>query len=116
MGIIYFLIIEVLIMNYIQGPNLIEPGTKYFFKSSLQHCNAVKQVHMNKLYNITMLGLFIFILVCIMYYNYKGRITKEEKYIKLEKERQYILEKVRSLDEIRQKESQERITNLPIMR
>ena len=91
-------------MNYIQGPNLIEPGTKYFFKSSLKQCNAVKQVHMNKL------------LVCIMYYNYKGRITKEEKYIKLEKERQYILNKVRSLDEIRQKESQERITNLPIMR
>ena len=51
-----------------------------------------------------------------MYYNYKGRITKREKYIKLEKERQYILNKVRSLDEIRQKESQERITNLPIMR
>ena len=62
MCIIYFLIIEVLIMNYIQGPNLIEPGTKYFFKSSLKQCNAVKQVHMNKLYNITMLGLFFIVL------------------------------------------------------
>ena len=51
--------------------------------------------------------------------NMKKRIAyvlKEEKYIKLEKERKYILEKVRSLDEERQKESQERITNLPVLR
>ena len=34
---------------------------------------------------------------------------------KLEKERKYILEKVRSLDEERKKESQERITNLPVL-
>jgi hypothetical protein len=115
MGIIYFLIIELLNMDYIQGPSLIEPGTKYFFKSTLKQCKAVKQVHMNKLYNITMLGLFVFILLCIMYYNYKGRLTKEDVYIKQEKERQYIIEKVRSLDKIREKESQERITNLPII-
>lgn len=103
-------------MNYEQGPNLIEPGTKYFFRSSLKQCNVVKQQHMNKLYNITMFGIFLFILVCILFYNYKGRISKEEKYIKMEKEREYILEKVRSIDDDRQKMSQQRITNLPINR
>ena len=101
-------------MNYTEGPNLIEPGTKYFFRSSLKQCNIVKQHHMNKLYNITMFGIFLFILVCILFYNYKGRLSKEEKSIKLEKERQYILEKVRSIDEERQKMSQQIITNLPI--
>ncbi len=103
-------------MNYVDGPSLIEPGTKYFFKKTLKQCNEIKFRHMNKLYNITMLVTFLFILACIMFYNYKGRLTKEEKYIKLEKERNYILEKVRSLDEERQKESQERITNLPVLR
>ena len=102
-------------MNYIEGPSLIEPGTKYFFKSTLRQCNAVKQMHMNKLYNITLLLLFAFILGCVMVYNYKGRLTKQEIYIQHEKERQYILETVRKLDEERQKESQQRITNLPIV-
>ena len=102
-------------MNYDQGPNLIEPGTKYFFKSSLKQCNVVKQKHMNKLYNITLLLVFVFIVGCVMFYNYKGRLRKEEVYIKHEKERQYILEKVRKLDEDRQKESQQRITNLPLV-
>ena len=50
-----------------------------------------------------------------MVYNYKGRLTKQEIYIKHEKERQYILETVRKLDEQREKESQQRITNLPIV-
>lgn len=103
-------------MNYNEGPTLIEPGTKYFFKKTLKQCNEIKVHHMNKLYNITMLVLFLFILACIMFYNFKGRLSKEEKYIKFEKERKYILEKVRALDEERQKESQERITNLPVLR
>ena len=47
MCIIFFLIIEVIIMDYMNSPNLIEPGTRYFFKSTLKQCNAVKQVHMN---------------------------------------------------------------------
>ena len=101
-------------MNYTEGPKLIEPGTKYFFTSSLRQCNIVKQNHMNKLYNITMFGIFLFILACILFYNYKGRLSKQDKYIKMEKERQYILEKVRSIDEERKRLSQERITNLPI--
>ena len=70
---------------------------------------------MNKLYNITLLLVFVFIVGCVMFYNYKGRLSKEEVYIKHEKERQYILEKVRKLDEDRQKESQQRITNLPLV-
>ena len=74
-------------MNYSEGPSLIEPGTKYFFKKSLKQCNVIKLHHMNKLYNITMLFAFLFILACIMFYNFKGRLSKEEKYIKLEKER-----------------------------
>ena len=57
----------------------------------------------------------MFIVGCVMFYNYKGRLSKEEVYIKHEKERQYILEKVRKLDEDRQKESQQRITNLPLV-
>tara|TARA_B100001758_G_scaffold171495_2_gene148413 strand:+ start:19243 stop:19554 length:312 start_codon:yes stop_codon:yes gene_type:complete len=102
-------------MNYIERPNLIEPGTKFFFKSTLKECSAIKQKYMNRLYNITMLVFFLFIFGCVLFYNYKGRLNKQEQYIKQEKERQYILEKVRSLDEIRKKESQERITNLPIL-
>ena len=115
MCINFFLIIEVINMDYMESPNLIEPGTRYFFKSTLKQCNAVKQVHMNKLYNITMLMMFIFIVGCVMFFNYKGRLTKQDLYIKHQKERQYILEKVRKLDEERQIESQQRITNLPML-
>ena len=100
-------------MNLNQAPQLIEPGTRYFFKSNLLNCKSVKEQHMNRLYNFTMFGLFIFIMMVILYYNYKGRLTKHEIYVKHEKERQYILEKLKGLETDRQKESQQRITNLP---
>ena len=101
-------------MNLETRPQLIEPGTRFFFKSNLLNCKSVKDKYMNRLYNFTMLGFFIFIVGCILYYNYKGRLTKHEIYVKHAKERQYILEKVKGLEHERQKESQERITNLPL--
>ena len=95
-------------------PKLIEPGTRYFFKSNLLNCKSIKDQYMNKLYNFTMLGVFLFIVACVLYYNYKGRLTKHEIYVKHEKERQYILDKVKGLEHERQIASQERITNLPL--
>ena len=100
-------------MNLTQSPQLIEPGTRYFFKSNLLNCKSIKEKYMNRLYNFTMLGLFICIVGCILFFNYKGRLTKNEVYVKHEKERQYIISKIKGLEQQRQQESQQRITNLP---
>ena len=100
-------------MNLIQQPQLIEPGTRFFFKSNLLNCKSIKEQYINRLYNFTMLALFIGIVGSILFFNYKGRLTKNEVYVKHEKERQYIISKIKGLEQERQQESQQRITNLP---
>ena len=50
----------------------------------------------------------------ILYYKYRGKLTPKEKRIKMEKERQYIVNKVRAMGVEREKAQQKIITNLPL--
>ena len=76
---------------------LVEPGVKYFLRESLKQCNAIKKKYYNLYFNI---GAFIFILTLlggILWYKYKGRLTPVEKQMKMQKDKMYILEKLKSL-------------------
>lgn len=95
-------------------PKLIEPGVHGFLKENLRNCGIKKSMYVNKLYNLGMLILFLSIMFMILYYKYKGKLSPNDKRIKMEKERQYIVNKVRAMGVEREKAQQKIITNLPL--
>ena len=96
-----------------QNPKLVESGTKYFFTKTLENCHNKKMTYYNNLYNIILLSLFVVVVLLTLRYKYKGKLTPEQKKEKQEKERDYILNKIKSIDIQKQKYRQEIITNLP---
>tara|TARA_Y100000816_G_scaffold275916_1_gene244579 strand:+ start:1270 stop:1608 length:339 start_codon:yes stop_codon:yes gene_type:complete len=96
-----------------QNPKLVESGTKYFFTKTLENCHNKKLIYYNNLYNLILLVIFIIIVLATLRYKYKGKMTTQEKKYKQEKERAYILNKIKSIDIQKQKYRQEIITNLP---
>ena len=97
----------------LEKPKLIEPGVAHFFNENLKLCHSKKAIYMNKLFNVILLCMFLCILFMILYYKYKGKLTPKQKKEKENKERLYILNKVKSMKVEKQKQQQEIITNLP---
>lgn len=93
-------------------PKLVEPGVKYFFNATLNQCRIIKEKYNNFIFNLVLFILFFVIVSLILYYNYKGRISKEEKDIKLRKQQEYIVSKLQFMQEI--KKNNNLITELPI--
>lgn len=80
-----------------QTSHLIEPGVKYFLHESLKQCHEIKKKYYNLYYNI---GAFVFIvglISVILWVKYKGKLTPIEKKLKSEREKKYILEKLKSI-------------------
>ena len=100
-------------MNISNKPLLVEPGASYFFAQSLNNCHKVKKSYMNKLLNVGLLILFISITTIILMSMYKGKPTLYEKNDKSERERLYILNKIKTLQIDKQRERNLLITNLP---
>ena len=98
-------------------PKLIDPGVKYFFKNILKECHDFKQHNYTLFYNIFLFCLFFGILGIILYVRYKGNKSKQERYLKNLKDKQYIMSKLvyynrQNLDN-QQKMKNNMITNLP---
>ena len=102
-------------MNFeeIKKPNLIEPGVKYFLNETLKQTHIFKMKHHNLFFNIGLLLIFLLILGIILFSKYKGRLTKAEKDRKEKEKQQYILSKIKNLQEAKRKAHQELITGLP---
>jgi uncharacterized protein YlxW (UPF0749 family) len=94
-------------------PKLTEPGVSYFLKSSLSQCNKNKTLYFNRIYNLGLLFIFVLILGGMLLYKKKTKLTNEEKEVKKQKNKEYILEKVKSLQEKERKKRNEIITSLP---
>jgi hypothetical protein len=94
-------------------PNLIEPGTKYFLRNTLESCKKFRERHINFIFNLTLIIGFLIVLGIILYFRFKGNINPEEKRKKLRKEKEYILTKLVQLSDYKKKKSQNLITNLP---
>tara|TARA_B100001094_G_C17800136_1_gene608702 strand:- start:104 stop:508 length:405 start_codon:yes stop_codon:yes gene_type:complete len=101
--------------NYLSKPILIEPGVSHFFSENLKLCQAKRNIYINNVYNVTMFLLFMCILFMILYYKYTGKLTPYEKIEKTQRERLYILNKVKTMKLEKAKQQQELITNLPII-
>ena len=94
-------------------PILCEPGVKYFVSNTLKECHKFKERHWSFFFNI---GASVFLMVAIggfLYYRYKGRLTHMEIALKNRKKEEYIMSKLQYLSAIRQKKSQDMITNIP---
>ena len=78
-------------------PTLTEPGVRLALKTALVKCSEFKTRYFNLLFNIGMILVLGCVIGGLLFYKYKGKLTKEEIEIKNKREQEYILEKVQQL-------------------
>jgi hypothetical protein len=94
-------------------PMLTEPGVKYFLNATLKQCNEFRNKYNNVLMNIGLLISFLIVLGLILLYKYKGRLTPSEKARQDREKQEYILTRIKQLQENKRRAHQELITGLP---
>lgn len=94
-------------------PNLIEPGTRYFFDATLKQCRRFKEKYNHYMFNIIALVFLFGFLASIMIIMYKGKLTPLERSQRSKEKKEYILTKIKGLQDIKRQKRQELITNLP---
>ena len=94
-------------------PNLTEPGVKYFLNETLKQCNVIRNKFHNTVFNVGLFFAFLIILCGVLLYKYKGKLTPIEIQSKNREKQQYILSKVKQLQEAKKRAHQELITGLP---
>ena len=94
-------------------PMLTEPGVKYFLNATLKQCNEFRNKYNNVLMNIGLLISFLIVVGLILLYKYKGRLTPSEKARQDREKQEYILTRIKQLQENKRRAHQELITGLP---
>ena len=94
-------------------PVLTEPGTKYFLNASLNKCSELKNKYYNTVFNVSVFLFLICIIGLVLFFKYKGRLSKHEQEIKYKQKREYIMSKIKNYQDTRRREQQQIITNLP---
>ena len=94
-------------------PSLIEPGTKSFLNHTLRQCHIIKSKYYNELFNMGVFITLTIVISSILLYKYKGRLTPLEKERKNREKQQYILSKIKNVQEAKRRSQQELITGLP---
>jgi hypothetical protein len=94
-------------------PSLIEPGTKSFLNHTLRQCHIIKSKYYIELFNLGIFLIFFVVVSAVLFYKYKGRLTPVEKEQKNREKQQYILSKIKSVQEAKLRSQQELITGLP---
>lgn len=97
-------------------PKLIEPGVKYFVDATLKQCHKTKEKYETIIYNCVLFIIFIFIVSCVLTFKYKGKMTPVEKEINSRKKQEYILSKIKMMQQAQTKKMQQEtlITDLPL--
>ena len=93
-------------MDNTTRPNLIEPGVKFFLKSTLKECNKFREKNYTIIYNIALGIGFLVVVSLILYFKYKGHITPEQQSLRLKKEKEYIMTKLVQISDFKRKSSQ----------
>ena len=96
------------------APRLTEPGVKYYMAETLKVCNVSKHKYYNILFNVTLLVIIVVIFSLILYYRYKGQQSESDRLDKSNKKKSYILGKIQAMQKMKQNNSLDLITNLPI--
>jgi hypothetical protein len=93
--------------------HLTEPGIRNYFVQTLQTCKEAKMTYYTRVVNLGLLVGFVVVLGGVLYYKYKGRVSPDLKKTKMEADRLYILNKIKTVQIDRQKQNNMLITNLP---
>jgi hypothetical protein len=99
--------------NDLSKPALTEPGVKYFLNETLKQCHIIRSNFQNTVFNIGLFCAFLIVLGLILFFKYKGRLTPVEKEQKNREKQQYVLSKIKQLQETKKRAHQELITGLP---
>jgi hypothetical protein len=94
-------------------PTLTEPGVKYFLTQTLRQCHKVRIKYNDLIVNACLFTSFMLVLGIILLYKYKGKLTPREKDTKDKEKQQYILSKIKQVQETNKQISQSLITGLP---
>ena len=97
------------------SPTLIEPGVKYFFNQTLKQCNVKRNNLYNTICNLGLFAVFLAIFLSILYYKKKNKKNEAELEEQERKNQQIILSKIGQYNDIKLRERQDLITNLPLM-
>ena len=95
------------------SPTLIEPGVRYFFNQTLKQCNSKRTNLYNTLSNVGLFAVFLGIFLSILYYKKKNKKTESECEEMDRQNQLLILSKIKNYNDVKLRESQELITNLP---
>jgi len=95
------------------NPILTEPGVKIFLSNQFENYKIFKEKHISFFVNISLFLLLLLIIFCFIYFNYKGKPSKEDIYKKNEIKKKYILSKINQYQILRNKANYNTITNLP---
>lgn len=95
--------------------HLIEPSMKNFLNHSLKRTHAIKMTYYNYYFNTMLFLGFVVVFGGWMYYMYKGKMSPLEKRQKHERERRFIMQKIRTLQIEKEKKLNKNrmITELP---
>lgn len=95
------------------NPSLIDEGVRTYLGNKLMGCHEYKMTiysyFMNSFYLIGIILLFL----VILYFSRNPKLTPYEKAVKMQKEQEYIVSKIRDYREEKQKYSS-LITDLPV--
>jgi len=100
-------------LNTSVRPILTEPGTKYFLNASLNKCSELKNKYYNTVFNISVFLFLLCLIGIVLFFKYKGRLSKHEQEIKENQKREYVMSKIKNYQDTRRREQQQIITNLP---
>lgn len=97
--------------NFNSLPQLTEYKTKNILNNTLKKCNKYKTEKYNKIFNIFIFLLFLILFILIIYWKKKTKLTDEEKKKKKDQYKNYVLEKIKTLE--KKNNNTSLITNLP---
>lgn len=93
------------------APNLIDNHSKNFIKYSLMEMHENKITNYNYIYNFIIFVTLVSITAITLYCLYNGKKSDEDKKVQSFKDKQYILSKIRAIQDKQTDKSQ--ITQLP---
>jgi hypothetical protein len=97
------------------SPTLIEPGVKYFFNQTLKQCNSKRTNLYNTLCNLALFAMFLGIFLSILYYKKKTKKNGAELEEEERQSQMILLSKIANYNDVKLRESQHLITNLPAL-
>ena len=96
-------------------PKLIDSQTGHYLMNTLRQCHETRVVTYSYIFNMIIVVGFVAITASVLYICFTRKNTPQQESIRMEQEKKFILEKIRSLQEQKQYYMQEEsVTKLPM--